>query len=741
MGFFGGKKTYVASTSYNMAGDIIDRPSYLKSLVLGSIIGSSTTNLASTIQQGYIKSPGMKLRSFFRWAENNYDAIGVPKGNLGSKITIDAASVATHIPGVAGSTVQVQRIDAGTADFSFWAEQWMAENHPTLLGTNWLADISEITNEITILFEDESTSTFVPVIDINAQYLYAVYNLVDNATLEWSSIKVFIYKIGSGNSELDNLVSDESDEGEFVPFIPLRIDNKFLSPSFQPAAYQIAKKAYKKSIGKEFDDLITQIADNESIDDIDHAYVVFGVPLNTKENAAKEYLYRFFDKCRLSQVVTNNEYQEGQEDAESYEKAMAKWQLWMVGQDDPENPLNGTPAPVRPNQRILPGSKVVIKNSGPLDTKFNFTIKWGSITQSTGTGLKKPNAKVGEVWLTQGSGQTFGGGIYNGNTIFQGLINSAGVISIHWQTSANSWKTLTISGLVHENIIYKKKSVDITDNEALADSEESGFIVPLHMATVHEMSLVHSTQMMTSAAYIVFNSKKTVKQKWYQTGFFKLIVIIVIVVITVVTAGTGTAPAVGLLGSAAAVGAAIGLTGVAAIIAGSIANALAAMIVSKLIMAGAVELLGEKWGAIVGAIVSFVAINVGTALNTGMSMAQMVSSMSSAANLIGLTNAVGRGVAGYMQGQAMETMEKARKLAEETDKQLDEISRKFAEEFGYGRAALNPMGLTDTMYGNFTEGSEDFLKRTLLTGSDIAEMSIDMMMNYAQYSIQLNLKP
>src|SRR5690606_38963261 len=67
----------------------------------------------------------------------------------------------------------------GGADFTFWADQFIAEDFPERLGTNYTVDFNEATNTITITWEDTSTETFVPTdFDPSASYLYAVYTTI-----------------------------------------------------------------------------------------------------------------------------------------------------------------------------------------------------------------------------------------------------------------------------------------------------------------------------------------------------------------------------------------------------------------------------------------------------------------------------------------------------------------------------------------------------------------------------------
>ena len=211
--------------------------------------------------------------------------------------------------------------------------------------------------------------------------------------------------------------------------------------------------------------------------------------------------------------------------------------------------------------------------------------------------------------------------------------------------------------------------------------------------------------------------------------------IIVIVVITVVTGGAG-AGSIGLLGANAAVGAALGFVGLAATIAGALANMVAAMIVTKLITYMSVELLGEKIGLIVAAIASLVALQIGTALQAGQGLASVWSSFMEPMNLLNLTNSVGNAYAGIIQQGTMDIMEESKEALNDYRKQSLELQENYADQFGYGTALFDPMSLIGAGDSFFTEPSEAFLARTLLTGSDIARMSNDLITDFVELSLR-----
>jgi hypothetical protein len=559
---------------------------------------------------------------------------------------------------------------------------------------------------------------------------------------------MFIYRIGSGNLALDDIVIRTRNQGEFVPAIPLRLDNKWVS-QVNPAAAVLAKKAFKKALGGDIQEVIDKLAENPDLKEIDYAYVMFGVPLNTKERAGREYLFRFFDKCRRLQLRSTTDFAVWDAASTQFGSQVDSWEAKVKAAN---GVISKALEKERGKQPMALGNQIKIKSSGSLNTNIDLTIEWGSITETSGSGKKASTAKAGDVWFTYGStmSQVKEMPLYQGTNAFTKIALSAisdkTPIHIHWQVTENSWKTLTILGLKHKNLIYKNKSVDITALDALRDSDESGFLVPLHYATVREMGMVATTQMMTSAAYIMVNSYKIVKLKWYQTGFFKVFMFVAIVVITVVTAGTGTAPA---LAAATSIAAAAGLTGIAALIVGAIINTIVQMIVAKILMALSVEVFGAKWGTLIGAILTVATFYAGNAAIAGQSFATALNALSSVPAIIQMTSALGNGIAGFVAGETMETVRKTEELAKQSQLDLARIQELYDQNIGNPGVKLDPMSLISERFDPMAfvqefkpfipESSETFLTRTLLTGSDIAEMTMDTISEFVAYSTRVDL--
>jgi hypothetical protein len=71
--------------------------------------------------------------------------------------------------------------------------------------------------------------------------------------------------------------------------------------------------------------------------------------------------------------------------------------------------------------------------------------------------------------------------------------------------------------------------------------------------------------------------------------------------------------------------------------------------------------------------------------------------------------------------------------------ELAAVEEKREEIFGSeARAFFDPMTLTNATYTPVTESPQTFLSRTLLTGTDIAEASHEMLANFVDLTINTN---
>lgn len=902
MGIFSSSyRTYVSSTAYNLAGDVDLRPDYLKTLIVGGVTSPNNPSLGSVIQGGYFNGPGMKLRAFAKWARldspigyNNKIEFKSTHVLVGD--SIDDAILAEEIPHASNQEVLISTdlVDFGV--FTYWADQYMLDNHPELISTAWKTDYTGATNTIKITLESGTVETFVPVgMDSSKQYLIAIYKLStttgagaytpfptvtlpigqyfddmasydvvstsstdqiaspsrtvqtistfsDNrpqidgpidwssvditfqqlnnvykktiteegsgdsiVTLEenithqqyyggmtsatttstatvdvgggvirtdttttvqqtfyvtrvisksrqevskksWSSPKLFLYQKGSGNLTLDALITSPDATASFLPFIPIRLDNKFLSKDYLPTIFSASKSAFRRSTGGgNLNKVISKIADNESLPDIDYTFAMFGVSLNVVEMACRQYLFTFFDQMRLLYSSQLGSIDTWQDKVEESKQSMLDFEAWRLAQSDYSDPLYGTVAPIVIPTPQLPSSSIRLYSTKP-ELAFDYTISWSGITKETLSGLGKPSAKVKDYWLDKGTATTItrvGYGDYSDSGQVLQPIDSVimKAVCIYFQKSDTEYEKITVYALKHRNIIHNGHYEDIDAHAALDDVEESGFIVPIHEGIFKELPMVVSTQMTTACAYLIFNSYQVVKVRWYQKSIFKEVLQLGAIVLAIATAGAATGVSVGILGASAAVGAVIGLSGTAALIVGAIANAIAAIIVFNIISGVATQVFGAELGAIIASIATFVIANPGMLDSFSSSISAGFSELTKADNLLQLTNAVSDGYTQYVKAAVSQYAKDTESFMQKYQAESKVVSDAFYAEFGNNAgAAISPLTRTDS-FSDYSSGEtpSSFFSRTLLTGSEIVGLTHSMLSDFSKITLSTNL--
>jgi hypothetical protein len=285
-------------------------------------------------------------------------------------------------------------------------------------------------------------------------------------------------------------------------------------------------------------------------------------------------------------------------------------------------------------------------------------------------------------------------------------------------------------GLTHVNSVYQGKSVVIRASAALDDEDESGFLVPLHYETLKAMSLVDSTQMTTACLFLVVNSYQIVKRHWWQKGFFRVLLSVIIAVI--VTLATQNP----LAGIQAGAGTFAVTQVIVQVIINVLIHAVINMLVATVLMAvlekAAVALFGHKVGEIV-ALVAFVVINV---LAPGGDFSQAISRLMQPQVLLQITNAVIGAYAAVVSGDTLEIQQQMLDYQKQAEEEASKIQQAYFKEFGYGEVKIDPLMFADSAR-IVHESVDTFLTRTLMTGSEIAEMAVELIRNFPQLSLQL----
>lgn len=795
MGLFSSKaKTYVSSVAYPLGEDGEGKVEFLKSTVLNATLQNRP--VGETIANAYLGGQGMSLRNAFRYARDHY-ANGIPNG-AGQYVDSPNHQAILAVLQQLNPTVtyfDMASTVVATADFVWWAEQWLEKEylwdrdtgimHRAPAGVDANAAISfdlEDDGTIDVLFmntdntsrmetfrpksykkmgvfvhcafrpaqefapsittstrasepgdEDGTTQTTTRVTKEGNHHDTIVKTMMTVAggqtTIKVSTqivitrrTKFFLYELGTSvYPTLDDMLTSSIAAAPYYPAVPLRINNVDVTDEAHQdtALYKTSKKLLKK-VGMDLDQIAEQVNDNEQIKEIDYAFVVFGVALKTESQEGKRYLYRFFQHLRNISV---------------YESAdMGGWINDYTNISFQEDLGGGLPAGVSTQGYTNPGSNVLrVFTSSKREDNHNIKIQWQYIDTTQKTGTVFVGAKPGDVAIVSAANREE----YDLGTEMK-VDNSR--LYARRQLDIDTYEELEIAGLYYENFVYQGKAVSISAYDAMTKEDEEGFIIPLNQQIIRNTPIVELTDLSYQCMHVVFNCYQVVKKKWYQTGWFKILLVIVAIVITVMTWGAAGPMAAGTLASmsGAAAMTILGVTTMtllATYLAATI-YVLAMVVLTSIITKGATKLFGEKWGAVIAVVVMVLAMNWANTGNIIGATAGTTGSQLTAQTLLRATGAVLNAYGAYTQGQMAGVLKDMTKLEDAYKDKMKELEELTQEMLGTNLHLIDIQGLTDATAVHL-ESPQVFLDRTLMLGSDIAEITEKMVTNFAEFGLRL----
>jgi hypothetical protein len=748
MGWLSESKTYVASSAFNLAGDNPVTPNTFAATLVGNILTGRETDLPQVAIASLLGSTAMRQRRFFAWSKDNYF---YPTGSLRSAVQVSVKGLGPELRALiapaAGETLQIVSAHVDDADVEYWAEAWIKENQPQKAEDPWQSDFDatagliRITTKHLFKYSFAAPADFLWGIGDTGRRLLFVFYKIGTKTakggVKLGGLKLKTYRIGSGTAKFDALAKNKGNLAEFYPPLPLRLHN--LSVSQKPTLEPKVRAAFKKLYGTEIDELLAEVEANENIGKIDFCYLVPGVTLDMQGQPGLRYLYAFFKALES--------YQET-DALKTFFAAQVKkgdwdvaWRRWLKA-NDPDNPqtdhaLFGAPSPGETYDLVTEPSLTDLRITVPNIPAFDITLRWVSIEETFHAGNARHfDGDKTRLKLLKGKYWIHGAKLDGGAELVRGDSVSREVVSIFHQTAKHRYSRITIRGLRHINRIYEGRTVVTTGYQALTDGIQSPFVIPLHDPTLRTLSLRDANDLGPVCNYLLCNHVETVKLKWYQTKAFKWALVIGTVALALYTGGASLGATSGILGTNAAVGAALGASAATAAFVGAAVNMVAAMVVTSLITQASTAVFGEKWGAIVGTIASFVALQYGAQYASHGNFAVDWGQMMRVENILQITDAVGGAYNQWLTADTMQLYDEMGEVKDEYEDELKKIQDLAHDNLGMTGGLIDPMLLTNASE-HFGETSDTFLGRTLLTGSDIAQLSLAMIEDFATVSLEL----
>lgn len=383
------------------------------------------------------------------------------------------------------------------------------------------------------------------------------------------------YQEGSGNETLDNLIKNNGITGSstFYPVIPVRTNTswysgtsaEYIGKALKQLHLYDAKLGPNNTYGKLKDVLIEGInkSGKGSLSDIDYMTILLGVAINSKNKADQRYMFEFFYNIYVNYKLMNGETPQGVLSGLSTYSGQGNLRKFF-----------GSVFKKIGNEGSTGFTRFTLYNGS---SNLNLTYDWGHAEYFEANGKWQPKAKAGEYGVLAGLQKhswseyiprtdSEGNLIYHynedtgQNELQYELVHRESYINetlFCYQSSENRWHFIMFAGLGLTNLVYHGKTVYTDAYDAVKESgstntlqysftrdsdgtydeytlfdftyvensgrELSAFVVPLEQSTFYEIGVPFEADISYGCQYLVCNCWEKKKVRWYQHGWFSVL--------------------------------------------------------------------------------------------------------------------------------------------------------------------------------------------------------------------------
>lgn len=768
MGLFSSKtKYYVNSATCNLWGSD-DQMSYIPSTIISGVT-KGEKDLGKYLMKQVQNGPGVDLRKYYNWSRRSgYSAwIGDASSAMWTDVKVSRADLAETLTKYELKLNTNQEVEVNFAEVSWFdpdyvAKTWCSVYRPTLTDKDYTATttptkIGEKQEWVTYYQKDSEGNSYsykvletIPIyrtdvlitftngstqlvemtgVDLSAKFLYysyTIYTLGSNGQVMSETKHTGYYQYKSGKWYFDEYFGEsKANFNTYFSIIPFRDDKSWLSQSSNSTWYTWASKAYKRATGGKnlagYANLMKQIKKSEGVDGTAFIYEVFGIPINTAWQPGLKFLYNYFYNLYLNEKISTSKEPSTVSALEGNVKSSLLQEI-----------------------NISAGRTVYIRSTTGV-CNYDTRITWSGMTYKVKSGTHFEGAKVGSYHSRRDSiTNEYKEPHYDsetGNTYYTTSYSTTYYSIWSYQRSANRYEEIWIHNLKFSSTIYHGKSVSYDAYTELANRGdavagttvtsdalgESGFVIPIEWQTFRELSIFDRHNLSMCCQILVLNSWQKKKIKWYQRGIFKWVGFIIAAIMAVFTGGA-TLTAYLILYANMAV-----LT--AQIVAAAICVAIS-VVVSAIIMPLVIKALSLVMPKAIAQVVAVVVAIVATAYGQTGSLSATLSygSMCTAQNAMLIVNAVGNAFA-TMRAEATKNM-----LGQVTD-MMKTFEEKMEEISSNSERLFGTSGFWNRItYDVCVETPDQYLNRTLMVGSDIAQTTMDMIYDFSANTLNLDLQ-
>lgn len=527
MGIFDNDKVHSVSSTAVLA--IADTPNIGADSVLMSVLTDG--DMSAEYINAYSNGIGIKMRSMQAWALHNFH-YGLPDGTVENG-RVWGTMVKNIIEAELGQSITMISTMSGSCDVNAMAREYLTLDRGHDGDDDSVASPYKPSERVGLTTFKSATVT---------PFGYMIITCTDdNGDFdETVGIRIYTkeaffhtkYRIGNGliqywNYEVSTniypeLKADAKIEANnpYFPIVPFRVNNVDQA-EHGPAGYALNAQQMLNMMGMDFKMVAETISENPDIAEIDQAYLFIGVRLDVESQIATNYLHSHFKNLEKLSTLSKRAY-------DSWKKSAA---------------LNDVVTPPSLNKMTLQDSTFKIDYHY---TYIDTVIKTGNVGK-IGESIKdiqvKPRAK--ETYEYEARVGKDGKTETRTRTRFE--YEDSRIVLTN-QINETQYEETTVHGLYIINHIYASHTINTT----LAKAKD--ILIPVNANVAGAMGIKDADRLYYDSIHLVFNSYKLTKLKWYESGFFKLVVQIIAIVITIYS-----------LGSMAAVAAAAATIGAAAV--------------------------------------------------------------------------------------------------------------------------------------------------------------------------------
>lgn len=321
---------------------------------------------------------------------------------------------------------------------------------------------------------------------------------------------LWTYDTADGTYPYLNIDTKYEQNTPYLPIMPIRVNNQYMDESEEGSDIRKALNFIDLNL-KTLCDGMRESAKESSSDMPDDTYVVLGASVSRGTERTNEYLFRFFRRMYGESDISYSDQE--------------YWAANKVPTETVYDPHEGYTTKEIPHTSLPPTNSLNIS-----DARYDQNLQWDYITHRIYDGSV---GKVGTHHVEKFTGSTnkydSGGEEY---THYQSGIK------IRKQLNSTQVEEFVVHGLLTDFNVVDRSRVGVTIDDVFDNPDELDmpFIIPLRMDIIRDMGNIRSHDLIYESVWMLSMHHDTYKQKWYQTGFFKIFIMVVVVVVTAIFA-------------------------------------------------------------------------------------------------------------------------------------------------------------------------------------------------------------